>query len=71
MLISSSQYFSTAPEAPQVLCKFLCYNNYIKIENTLIYEEKITNENTKLLLQLFQNSRIIPWVNLKDEYELK
>ena len=49
MVISWSQYLSSSPEIPsQVLSQFLWYNNYIKIEDTVIHFEKFSNKNVKL-----------------------
>ena len=71
MLISWSHYLSASPEAPsQILSQFLWYNNSEKIEDAVIHFEKFSNKNINFSLQLFQNGRIISWVNLKDEYEL-
>ena len=71
MVISCRQYFSSSSETPsQVLPQFLWYNTYIKIEDVVIHFEKFSNNNINLLSQLFENGRIISWVNLKDEYEL-
>ena len=45
MVISWSQYLSSSPEIPsQVLSQFLWYNNYIKIEDTVIHFEKFSNK---------------------------
>ena len=69
MVISWSQHLSASPETSfQVLSQFLWYNNYIK--TAIIQFEKFSNKNINILLQLFENGRIISWVNLKDRYEL-
>ena len=70
MLISWSHYLSTSPEAPsQILSQFLQYNNYNETEGAVIHFEKFPNKiYINFSLQLFQNDRIISWVNLKDEY---
>ena len=71
MILSWSQYLSSSPETPsQVLSQFLWYNNYIKFEDAVIHFEKFYNKNTSFSSQLFENGRIISWVNLKDKYEL-
>ena len=57
-------------EAREEFSQFLWYNNYIKIEVTLIHFEKFSNKNVNFLSQLFQNDRIISRVNLKYEYKL-
>ena len=45
MIISWSQYLFSSPETPsQVLSQFLLYNNYIKIEDAVIYFEKFSNK---------------------------
>ena len=68
MLISWSQYLFASPETlSQVLRHFLYFNNCIKIEDAVKHFEKISNKNINLLSQLFENDRIISWVNLKDE----
>ena len=71
MVISWSQYLSSSHEAPsQVLSQFLWCNNYIKIEDDVIHFEKLSNKNINFLPKLFENGRIIWWINLKDKYEL-
>ena len=60
MVISWSQYFSSSPETPsQVLSQFLWYNNYIKIEDAVIYFEKFSNKTINFLSKLFENGKII------------
>ena len=46
------------------------FNKYIKIESTVIYFSKFSNKGINFLSQLFENVRIISWINLKGKYEL-
>ena len=46
------------------------FNKYIKIEGTVIHFPKFSNKGINFLSQLFENGRIISWINLKDRYEL-
>ena len=71
MLNSWSQSLSGSPEtSSQILSQFLWFNKYIKIESTVIHFPKFSNKVIKFLSQLFQNGRIISWINLKDRYGL-
>ena len=71
MLFSCSQGLSGSPEtSSQILFQFLWFNKYITIEGTSIHFPKSSNKGINFILQLFENGRIISWVNLKDRYEL-
>ena len=71
MLNSWSQSLSGSPEtSSQILSQFLWFNKYIKIEGTVIHFPKFSNKGINFLSQLFENGRIISWINLKDRYEL-
>ena len=71
MVTSWSLYLSSSPETPShVLPQFLWNNNYIKIEDAVIHLKKFSNKNINFLSQLFENGRIISWINLKYEFEL-
>ena len=53
MVISWSQYLSSLPETPfEILSQFFWYENYIKIEETVIYFEQLSNKTIKFLSQL-------------------
>ena len=67
MLNSWSQNYSGSPETSS---QFLWFKKYIKIEGTVIYFPKFYNKSINFLSQLFENGRIISWINLKDRYEL-
>ena len=70
-LNSWSQSLSGSPEtSSQILSQFLWFNKYIKIEGTVIHFPKFSNKGINFLSQLFENGRIISWINLKDRYEL-
>ena len=72
MVVSYSQFPSSSPEIPsQVLSQFLSCDNYIKIEDAVIHFEKFSNKTINFLSQLFENGRIISWLNFSGEYELK
>ena len=72
MLRRWSQILSGLPETScQILSQFLWFKKYIKIEGTVIHFQKFSNKGINFLSQLFQNDRIISWINLKDRYELK
>ena len=71
MLNSWSQSLSGSPEiSSQISSQFLWFNKYIKIEGTVIHFPKFSNKGINFLSQLFENGRIISWINLKDRYEL-
>ena len=71
MLNSWSQSLSGSPEtSSQILSQFLWSNKYIKTEGTVIDFPKLSNKGINFLSQLFENRRIISWINLKDGYEL-
>ena len=71
MLNSLSQSLLGSPESfSQILCQFLWFNKYIKIEGTVIHFPKFFNKSINLLQQLFENDRIISWINLKGRCEL-
>ena len=71
MLNSWSQSLSGSPEtSSQILSQFLWFNKYIKIEGTVIHFPKFSNKGINFLSQLFENGKIISWINLKDGYEL-
>ena len=70
MLICWSQILSGSPEtSSQILSQFLWFNKYFKIEGTVIHFPKFSNKDINFLSQLFENGRIISWINLKDRYE--
>ena len=53
MVISWSQYLSSLPETPfEILSQFFWYENYIKIEETVIYFEQLSNKTIKFLSRL-------------------
>ena len=71
MLNSWSQSLSGSPEtSSQILSQFLWFNKYVKIEDTEIHFPKFSNKGINFLSHLFENDRIISWINLKDRYEL-
>ena len=71
MLISSSQGLSGSLEAySQILFQFLWFIKYIEIEGTAIHFPKFSSKDINLISQLFENGRILSWVNLNDRYEL-
>ena len=69
MLNSWNQSLSGSPETSEILSQLLC--KYIKIDGTVIHFPKFSNKGINFLPQLFENGRIIPWINLKDRYELE
>ena len=71
MINSWSQSLSGSPETSQILSQFFWFNKYIKIEGTVIHFPNFSNKGINFLSQLFENGRIISWINLKDRYELK
>ena len=71
MLNSWSQSLSGSPEtSSQMLSQFLLFSKYIKIEGTIIHFPKFSNKAINFLSQLFENGRIISWINVKDRCEL-
>ena len=46
------------------------FKKYIEIEGTVIHFPKFSNKSINFLSQLFENGRIISWINLKDKNEL-
>ena len=71
ILNSWSQGLSGSPEtSSQILSQFLWFHKYIEIEGTAIHFPKFCNKDINFLSQLFENGRIISWVNLKERYEL-
>ena len=71
MLNRWSQSLSGSPETfSQIPSQFLWFNKYIQIEGTVIHFPKFSNKGINFLSQLFENGRIISWINLKDRYEL-
>ena len=71
MLNSWSQSLSGSPEiSSQMLSQFLWFSKYIKIKGTVIYFPKFSNKAVNVLSQLFENGRIISWINVKDICEL-
>ena len=71
MLNSWSQSLSGSPEtSSQILSPFLWFHKYIKIEGTVIHFPKYSNKGINFLSQLFENGRIISWINLNYRYEL-
>ena len=71
MLNSWSQGLSRSPEIScQILSWFLWFNKYIKIEGTVINFPKFSNKSINFLSQLFENGKIISWINLKDRNKL-
>ena len=72
MLNSWSQSLLGSPEtSSQILSQFLWSNKYIKTEGTVIDFPKFSNKGISFLSELFENRRIMSWINLKDGYELK
>ena len=71
MLNRWSQSLSGSPEtSSQIPSQFLRFNKYIKIEDTVIHFPKFSKKGINFLSQLFENGRIISWLNLNDRYEL-
>ena len=71
MLICCSQSHSGSPEtSSQTFSQFLWFKKYIKVEGTVIHFPKFSNKGINFLSQLFENDRIISWINLKDISEL-
>ena len=46
------------------------FNKYIKIEGTALHFPKFLNKDINFISQLFESSRIIWWVDLRDRYKL-
>ena len=71
MLNSWSQSLSGLLEtSSQILSQLLWFNKYINIEGFVIHFTKFSKKGNNFLSQLFENGRIISWINLKDRYEL-
>ena len=71
MLNSCSQSLSGSPETfSQILSQFSWFKKYIQIESTVIHFPKLSNKGINFLSQLFENGRIISWINPKNTYEL-
>ena len=71
MLISWSQSLLGSTETySQILSQFLWFTKHIKIESTAIRFPKFSDKDINVILQLFENGRLISWVNLKNRYEL-
>ena len=55
MLIRWNQYLSASPETPsQVLSQFLWYKNDIKVDDSVMQFEKLSNKNIKFFSQWTQ-----------------
>ena len=48
----------------------MCFNKCIEIDSTAIFFSKFSDKDINVISQLFDNGRIISWVNLKDTYKL-
>ena len=71
MLNSWSQSISGPPEtSSQILSQFWMFHKYIKIEGTVIHFPNFSDKGINFLSQLFENGRIISWINLKNRFEL-
>ena len=71
MSVSWSQGLLASPETfSRTLSQFLWFNKHIKAEGTAISFANFSIRDINFLPQLFENGKIILWVNFKDEYEL-
>ena len=71
MLISWNQGLSGSPETSFQISQFLLFNKYSEIERTAINFQRFSNKDFNPILQLFENGKVITWVNLKDRYDWK
>ena len=71
MLNSCSQNLSGSPETfSQILFQFPWFKKYIQIESIVIHFPKLSDKGINFLSQLFENGKIISWINPKNTYEL-